>query len=67
MRIVPDCPLVLIMGSDQFARSDTWRRWDEIIETAHIAVARRAGTSLMQPNAIVQAEQTGEARSLAVA
>ena len=40
---LPDRPLVLIMGSDQFARFDTWRGWKEIADTAHIAVAQRAG------------------------
>ena len=38
---LPDHALVLIMGSDQFARLDTWRDWQKIIATAHIAVAQR--------------------------
>lgn len=41
----PDRPLVLIMGSDQFARFDTWRDWIEIADTAHIAVAQRFGAA----------------------
>ena len=41
---LPDRPLVLIMGSDQFARLDTWRDWKQIVEAAHIAVAQRAGS-----------------------
>ena len=45
---LPDRPLVLVMGSDQFARLDTWRGWKEIVEAAHIAVAQREGTSLRQ-------------------
>ncbi len=40
---LPDRPLVLIMGSDQFVRFQTWRGWKEIADTAHIAVAQRAG------------------------
>ena len=40
---LPGRPLVLIMGSDQFARFDTWRGWKEIADIAHIAVAQRAG------------------------
>lgn len=36
-------PLVLIMGSDQFERLDTWRDWKTIPRIAHIAIARRAG------------------------
>ena len=38
-------PLVLIMGSDQFERLDTWREWEAIAELAHLAVARRAGVA----------------------
>lgn len=38
-----DASLVLVMGSDQFERFDTWREWAAIIEMAHLAVARRAG------------------------
>ena len=64
---LPHHPLVLIMGSDQFAHLDTWRSWKEIIETAHIAVAQRAGTSL-QPSPDLQAfvaARQGEVASLA--
>jgi nicotinate-nucleotide adenylyltransferase len=64
---LPDHPLVLIMGSDQFTRLDTWRSWKEIVETAHIAVAQRAGTSLQHSpdlKAFLAARQ-GEVASLA--
>lgn len=63
---LPDTPLVLIMGSDQFARLDTWRGWAEIIDIAHIAVAQRLGTAL-QPNPDLQAalqRRRGEPASL---
>jgi len=56
----PARPLVLIMGSDQFARLDSWRDWQKIIETAHIAVAQRAGCSPSLPpelRAVVEARQ----------
>ena len=45
---LPNHPLVLIMGSDQFARFDTWNSWEEIADTAHIAVAQRAGSTPRQ-------------------
>lgn len=49
--LLPDTALVLIMGSDQFARFDTWRDWEQILETVQIAVAQRAGSQLKpQPN-----------------
>ncbi len=39
-------PLVLIMGSDQYQRLDTWRDWTRLLDHAHLAVARRADTLL---------------------
>ena len=39
----PQRPLVLIIGSDQFARLDTWRDWQHLLDFAHIAIAQRAG------------------------
>lgn len=42
----PACPLVLIMGADAFLAFNTWHRWREIFDLAHIAVAHRPGTAL---------------------
>lgn len=39
----PRQPLVLIIGSDQFGRLDTWRDWQHLLDFAHIAIAQRAG------------------------
>ncbi len=44
---LPRRALVLIMGSDQFARLDTWRDWKENLRTVHIAVAQRARNALI--------------------
>jgi len=41
-----DVSLVLIMGSDQFERLDTWREWTELLDFSHLAVARRADAVL---------------------
>jgi len=41
-----DASLVLVMGSDQFARFDTWREWQAVADLAHLAVARRAGAAV---------------------
>jgi len=53
----PGRPLVWIMGSDQLQRLDTWHRWDELFDLAHIAVARRPGAEGTLPAAVVQAVQ----------
>jgi nicotinate-nucleotide adenylyltransferase len=37
----PVQPLVLIIGTDQIERLDTWREWQELISLAHVAVAQR--------------------------
>jgi nicotinate-nucleotide adenylyltransferase len=38
----PDTPLVFLLGSDAFARIETWHRWAELFDLAHFAVAIRA-------------------------
>ena len=64
---VPCRPLVLIMGSDQFARLDTWRDWQQVVQLAHVAVATRAGAHA-RPSAELLTllnDQRAEAASLA--
>lgn len=41
----PERPLCLLLGMDAFAGLATWYRWREIIELAHIGVARRPGAT----------------------
>jgi nicotinate-nucleotide adenylyltransferase len=36
-------PLVLLLGADAFARLESWHRWRELFELAHVAVATRPG------------------------
>ena len=48
-----DVSLVLIMGSDQFERLDTWRDWTRLLEFAHFAVARRAD-AVLTPGYVLQ-------------
>ena len=38
----PGQPLVFLIGSDAFAKIDTWHRWTELFDLAHFAVAVRA-------------------------
>jgi len=37
----PDAVLVFLVGSDAFAKIDTWHRWNELFDLAHFAVAIR--------------------------
>jgi nicotinate-nucleotide adenylyltransferase len=39
-------PLCLIIGADQFVTFDTWHRWKEIAQLAHIVVVYRPGWNL---------------------
>ena len=51
-------PLVLMMGADAFVKFDTWRRWRDIFDLAHIAVAHRPGASLSEMPATLADEVT---------
>ena len=42
----PDCPLVMVVGTDAFSSFDRWREWQEIPGLAHIVVVRRPGSDL---------------------
>ena len=39
----PGRPLVLLVGADAFASLNTWHRWRELFDLAHIAVSHRPG------------------------
>lgn len=44
----PESPLYLMLGTDAFAHIQTWHRWDELLDLAHIVVMQRAdGTVTM--------------------
>lgn len=45
---------VWILGSDQLANFCTWRRWSDIAEHVHLAVAQRPGSSISAPEALEQ-------------
>ncbi len=44
-RLEPEARLFLILGSDSFARLDTWRQWREILTLAELAVLERPGVA----------------------
>ena len=41
----PGTPLILFMGADAFMGLNTWHRWQELLDFAHLAVAHRPGFS----------------------
>jgi len=41
-----DEPLCLVLGADAFLQLDSWHRWREILELAHIVVTHRPGWEL---------------------
>ena len=48
-------PLVLLLGTDQFAKLDTWHRWHDLFALAHLAVFARPGW-VSDPQAAPHAE-----------
>ena len=47
-------PLCLLLGADQLEVLDTWRRWRELTDYAHLVVARRNGAGTPRENSIAQ-------------
>ena len=43
---LPQASLTLIIGTDQFSVFDTWHRWQDLLQTAHVAVMERPGELL---------------------
>jgi len=57
----PGVALILLIGADQWLRLDTWYRWTELFELAHVAVATRPGYTLdVLPPALRQQWATRE-------
>lgn len=60
-------PLVLIMGSDAFAKLTHWYEWEKLIELAHIAVMMRPDSKLDKfdfPAGWLKSHQTGDVGEL---
>ena len=49
----PQTDWFLIVGQDQWARFDTWYRWQELLRDVTIAVAGRAGEAPCAPAAVM--------------
>jgi nicotinate-nucleotide adenylyltransferase len=42
----PDTRWCLILGMDAFTLIDTWHRWDELLDYAHLLIAHRPGAPI---------------------
>lgn len=45
----PESPLYLLLGTDAFLHIQTWHRWQELLEFAHIVVMQRPNDVLAMP------------------
>ena len=59
-----DHPLGLIMGADAFAGLETWHRWQEILDLAHLLVMNRPGTSVSVLSEWAQARKCDDIETL---
>lgn len=50
----PDASFVLMMGTDAFAKFDTWKDWQSILTLANIVVTHRPGEPLPRQGAVGQ-------------
>ncbi len=48
------CPLALALGEDAFAALDTWHRWRELLDYAHIVVMRRPQAQLPRSGPVAE-------------
>lgn len=46
--------LIWAMGTDAFAALDTWKRWQDLLDYAHLAVIERPGFALPQSGAVAE-------------
>jgi nicotinate-nucleotide adenylyltransferase len=44
----PSQPWAILVGADSFCSLDSWSRWRELFDLAHIVVAARAGSALAE-------------------
>ncbi len=58
----PECPLYLMLGTDAFSHIQTWHRWQELLELAHIVVMQRADEPLTMPDEMTAWYQQHQAK-----
>jgi len=61
-----DCALVLALGGDAFAALDTWHRWRELLDYAHIVVMERPDSNLPQHGVVAELLRTHRAEKSAL-
>ena len=55
----PDAALCLLLGSDAVQGLESWHRWQEIPQLAHLVVALRPGAEFTMPPAVLDAAARG--------
>lgn len=55
----PDAALCLLLGSDAAQALESWHRWREIPQLAHLVIAQRPGPTAELPPAVLQAAPRG--------
>lgn len=55
----PDAALCLMLGSDAVQSLESWHRWEEIPQLAHLVVAQRPGAEFTLPPAVLSAAAKG--------
>jgi nicotinate-nucleotide adenylyltransferase len=62
-QLQPEAALVLLLGADQYARIETWHRWQELFALARIAVFARPGWQAADARAETVAIEPSEVSS----
>lgn len=62
----PSCPIWLVLGADAFLNLPTWRKWQELMRYAHIAVACRPGYAIQDNNMAPALKRELAQRTLAI-
>jgi len=50
----PNSPLYLLVGTDAFVHIQSWHRWNELLDLAHIVVMQRSGEVITMPEQLTQ-------------
>ena len=61
-----ECSLILAMGVDAFAALDTWQRWRELLNYAHLVVMERPDSKLPQHGVVAELLQRHRAEKSAL-